>query len=59
QGVIREYKKMLERIILAGVITFCVYLFLNVSSKSSNSSIIDAKWEEIAGFAHQAAFFSF
>ena len=50
---------MLERIILAGVITFCVHLLLNVGGNSSNSSVIDAKQEVASKLVHQAAFFSF
>lgn len=34
---------MFERIVLAAVITFCVYLFLNLGGKSSNTPVIDAK----------------
>jgi hypothetical protein len=41
---------MLERILLAAIITFCIYLFLNLSGKSSNNSVIDAKQEVIPGF---------
>lgn len=46
---------MLERIILAGIITFCVYLFLNLGSKPSNSPSIDAKQEVIPGFIDRIA----
>ncbi|HEY9771444.1 MAG TPA: hypothetical protein V6C71_23615 [Coleofasciculaceae cyanobacterium] len=38
---------MLEKIVLAGIITFCVYLFLNLSSKSSNRPSLDARKEVI------------
>lgn len=34
---------MLERILLAGIITFCIYLFLNLGGKSSNVPTFDAK----------------
>lgn len=44
---------MLERIVLAAIITFCIYLFLNLSSKSSNNSVIDAKQEATPGFLHR------
>ena len=38
---------MLERIVLAATITSCVYLFLNLSSKSSNIPTLDARKEAI------------
>jgi hypothetical protein len=41
---------MLERMLLAAIITFCVYLFLNLSGKSSNNSVIDAKQDVIPEF---------
>jgi hypothetical protein len=50
---------MLERILLAAIITFCVYLFLNLSGKSSNNSVIDAKQELIPEFVGQIAAVSF
>ncbi|MDJ0593606.1 MAG: hypothetical protein QNJ72_27080 [Pleurocapsa sp. MO_226.B13] len=34
---------MLERILLAGIITFCIYLFLNLGGKSSNAPTLDAQ----------------
>ena len=36
---------MLERIVLAAIITFCMYLFLNFGGKSSNSNstLLEAK----------------
>lgn len=33
---------MLERILLAGIITFCIYLFLNLGGKPSNTPTLDA-----------------
>lgn len=49
---------MLERILLAAVITFCVYLFLNVGGKSSNTPAIDAKRETIPRSIDQIVSFS-
>jgi hypothetical protein len=46
---------MWERILLAAVITFCVYLFLNLGSKSSNNPVIDAKQEANPRFVSQIA----
>ncbi len=34
---------MLERIVLAAIITFCVYLFLNLSGKPSNRPALDSQ----------------
>jgi hypothetical protein len=50
---------MLERILLAAIITFCVYLFLNLGSKSSNNPVIDAKQEVRPGFGGRIASVSF
>ena len=50
---------MLERILLAGIITFCIYLFLNLGGKSSNAPVIDAKQEAIPAFMHRIASLSF
>jgi uncharacterized membrane protein YozB (DUF420 family) len=47
--------KMFERILLAAVITFCVYLFLNLGSESSSTPSINAEQGAISGFAHQIA----
>lgn len=49
---------MLERIVLAAIITFCVYLFLNFGGKSSNTPSFDAKQEANPGFIHRIAAFS-
>ena len=46
---------MFERILLAAVITFCVYLFLNLGGKSSSSLSINAEQGGISGFAHRIA----
>lgn len=45
---------MLERIVLAAVITFCAYLFLNFGSKPANTPTIDAKKEGNPGLIHRA-----
>ena len=50
---------MFERIILAAVITFCVYLFLNLGGNSSKAPVIDAKQQTIPEFIHRAMSFSF
>ena len=49
---------MLERIVLAAISTFCVYLFLNLGGKPSNSPTVDAKQEIISGFIDRIASFS-
>ena len=48
---------MLERIMLAAVITFCVYLSLNLGSKPSNAPTFDSHnhtvpsvWQGVASF---------
>jgi hypothetical protein len=46
---------MLERILLAAVITFCVYLFLNLGGKSSSSTSINTEAKAISGFVHRIA----
>ena len=48
---------MLERIVLAAIITFCVYLFLNLGSKSANIPSLDAKREVIPEFVKRIASF--
>jgi hypothetical protein len=50
---------MLERILLAAVITFCVYLFLNLGDKSSSTPASNAEQEIIPGFVQQIASISF
>ncbi len=49
---------MLERIVLAAIITFSVYLFLNLSSKPTNTPSLDARRELIPEFVKRIAFFS-
>ena len=49
---------MLERIVLATIITFCIYLFLNLSGKSSHTPTLDAHKKAIPGFLTQASFLS-
>jgi hypothetical protein len=46
---------MFERILLAAVITFCVYLFLNLGGKSSSTPSINAEQGAISGFVHRIA----
>ena len=48
---------MIERIVLAAIITFCMYLFFNLGGKSSNSTLFEAK-EAIPGLIPQIAWFS-
>lgn len=50
---------MFERILLAGVITFCVYLFLNLGGKSSSAPINNAEQGTISGFVQRIASISF
>jgi hypothetical protein len=49
---------MLERIVLAAIITFCVYLFINFGGNSSNAPSFDAKQEAKPGFISRIAAFS-
>lgn len=41
---------MLERILLAGVITFCIYLFLNLGGESASIPSIKTNTDVIPGF---------
>ena len=52
---------MLERILLAAVITFCVYLFLNFGGKPSSAPSVDANADSmtIPGLIHRVISFSF
>ena len=50
---------MIERIILAAVITLSIYLFLNAGQAAINSSVMDTKRKEIPEFVHWLASFSF
>ena len=47
---------MLERILLAAIITFCIYLFLNLGGKSSNRPALDAQKKAVPGFLTPASF---
>lgn len=49
---------MLERILLAAIITLCIYLFLNLGGKSSTTPSLDAKNKAIPTFINSVAFFS-
>ena len=49
---------MLERIMLAAIITCCIYLFLNLGGKSSNSPSFDANKDIVPAFLHRVAFFN-
>ena len=48
---------MLERILLAVSVTFCIYLFLNLGGKSSRTQPLDTKIGLIPEVIHQVAFF--
>lgn len=50
---------MLERIVLAVVITFCIYLSLNLGSKPSSSHSFDAKNDVESSLLHRVALFAF
>lgn len=58
-GSVPEELSMLERIVLAAVITFCIYLSLNLGGKSSISPSFDTNKKIVPGFLHRVAFFSF
>lgn len=47
---------MWERIVLAGIITFCIYLFLNLGGNSANMPSLDAKTEVLPKFINRIAF---
>lgn len=49
---------MLERIVLATIITFCIYLFLNLGGKTSNTPSLDSKNQVIPVFINSVAFFA-
>lgn len=49
---------MLERILLAVVITFCVYLFLNLGEKTSDSTGLEMRKEAMPGLVERIASFS-
>ncbi len=49
---------MLERMILAAIITCCIYLFLNLGGKSSNAPSFDSKNVTFPALLHRVAFFN-
>lgn len=49
---------MLERIVLAAIITFCIYLFLNLGGKPSKNPSFDAKNDVIPGLLQRVAMFA-
>lgn len=49
---------MWEKIILATVITVCIYLFLNLGGESSNRSSLNVENKTISNFVHRVASFS-
>lgn len=48
---------MLERVLLAVGVTFCIYLFLNLGGKSSKSQPLNTRIGLIPEVIHQVAFF--
>ena len=44
---------MLERIVLAAITTFCIYLFLNLGGKSSNTPNFDVQSHIVPRFIGQ------
>ena len=48
---------MLERVLLAVSVTFCIYLFLNLGGKSSRTPPFNTKIGLIPEVLHQVAFF--
>lgn len=49
---------MWERIILATVITFCIYLFLNLGGESSNRPSLSAENNAVSKLVNRVAAFS-
>ncbi len=49
---------MWERIVLAAIITFCVYLFLNLGTNPINTPSVDTKQELIPEFVKRIVSFS-
>ena len=49
---------MLERIVLAAIITFCVYLFLGLGAKSSEAPSLEMR-ETTPSFIQRITSFSF
>ena len=48
---------MLERILMAVSVTFCIYLFINLGGKSSRTQPLDTNIGLIPEIIHQVAFF--
>jgi len=46
---------MFERIILAAILTFCAYLFLNLGGNSSKTPVIDANKGVVPDFIDRVA----
>ena len=46
---------MWERIILATVITFCIYLFLNLGGESSSRSSLNIENDSVLKFVNRVA----
>lgn len=49
---------MLERIVLAAIVTFCVYLFLNLGAKSSDAPSLEMT-DKTTSFIERITSFSF
>lgn len=49
---------MLERIILAAIATFCIYLFLNTGTKPSKPVIWGGEFSKIPNFIYSIPLFS-
>ncbi len=49
---------MLERIVLAAIITFCVYLFLNLGGKPSKTPSLDGNQAVIPRFVARITSFA-
>ena len=50
---------MLERIVLAAVVTFCIYLFLNLGAKSSDAPSLEMTEKTRSSFIERITSFSF
>jgi len=49
---------MLERIMLAAIVTFCIYLFLQLSGKPSKSAFFDDHIGKVPKFVSELPVFS-
>lgn len=49
---------MLERVLLAIAITFCIHLFLNLGGKSSQTPSINVREKAVPGFLTEAMIFA-